>query len=336
MLSYLHSFHAGNHADVIKHITLIALLDKLQQKPKPFFYLDTHAGDGAYDTQEALNKDPLLAADLIDLASRKISGYFAESSTQTTPDSNARIASSNTPAPTAEFIKQYIDIITPYLDKKIYPGSPLVAFEKISASSHIKNNLHLSEMHPSAFDGLKTWTKSSDFQLHKRDGFELLNALMPPKPNRGLVLIDPPYEQAQEYQHVIDAVANALKKWPQGTFAIWFPLLSPTRLDRKTKQISPSPKSGMSEAMLKQLASLATKYKGGMLEIRFVKQQPNEKVGMYGSGMAIMNPPWQFDTSISSTLNLLFQAYSAKSEHNSAVYNSDEILSFLKYWIKPE
>jgi 23S rRNA (adenine2030-N6)-methyltransferase len=306
MLSYLHSFHAGNHADVIKHITLVGLLDKLQQKPKPFFYLDTHAGDGAYDTQESINKDPLLATDITRLC---------------------RDMQDDTPT----YIKQYANIIAPYLDKKLYPGSPLVAFEKISALPHMQHNLHLSEMHPSAFDGLRTWTTSGDFQLHKRDGFELLNALVPPKPNRGMVLIDPPYEQAQEYQQVIDALAHALKKWPQGIFAIWFPLLSPTRLDRKTQEITNNPKSGLSEKMLKQLANIAAMHKSGMLELRFVKQRASEKIGMYGSGMVIINPPWQFDESIASSLDALFQSYSAVNQDSPG-----QMLSYLKHWRKPE
>jgi len=315
LLSYQHAFHAGNHADLIKHITLIALLEKLQQKPKPFFYLDTHAGSGAYDTQTTLNKDPLMAAELCDFLNK--------------------IASADTLKNTLNpLIKRYQDIVSPYLAKDLYPGSPLVAFEQLVLSEHLPHKLHLSEMHPSAFEGLRTWTRSSDFQLHKRDGFELLGALTPPKPNRGLVLIDPPYEQASEYSQVVASVVSAAKKWPQGIFAIWFPLLSSKRIDRNTGEIANNPKSGMSENMLTQLSEFAKKQNLGLLELRFVPQLQSEKVGMYGSGIAVLNPPWQFAEQMKTLVESLVNDYLLVQNNQLSKHDKQALsdASYVKQW----
>lgn len=284
LLSYQHSFHAGNHADVLKHITLCAVLSKLVAKPKPFFYLDTHAGSGCYEIGNNPKNDPLVASKL----------PLSES--------------------TPKVIKDYINVISPYLAKSTYPGSPLVAEEAITLFSASNDalietvscsNLQLSELHPTAFETVQTWMRPTDFHCHQRDGFELLNALMPPKPNRGLVLIDPPYEQANEYEYVIQSVSNAIKKWPNGTFCVWYPLLSPQRIDRETQAIEDSPKHGFSEDMLLSFAAVAKAAKVGLLDIKFANQSPSTEIGMYGSGMAIFSPPWQLDSCMDDVLLFL-------------------------------
>lgn len=274
MLSYQHAFHAGNHADVLKHLSLLALLEKLQIKPKPFFFLDTHAGNGCYGLSHA-NVNSSQHAD--EVLAGKLSAKKA--------DGNA-------------LIKRYKEIVSPYLNKQMYPGSPLIANELARSS----DSLHVNELHPQAFNELSAWAKGSQLQVHNRDGFELLNALTPPKPNRGLVLIDPPYEQAGEYQQVLSAIQQTIAKWPQGIIALWYPLLSPTRINRNTKQVEANPKSGLSESMLSDLALIATQ---GLLTINFAVQSPNENVGMYGSGLAIINPPWQLEASLQHILAAL-------------------------------
>lgn len=298
MLSYQHSFHAGNHADVLKHITLCALLNKLVGKPKPFFYLDTHAGSACYEIDSNPKNDPLVATNLP--------------------------VNDDTP----KIVKNYLSIIQSFLAKSTYPGSPLIADEALTLFADTneavkeaieQSNLQLSELHPSAFESLHMWTRNSLFHSHQRDGFELLNALMPPKPNRGLVLIDPPYEQAKEYDQVVHSLTNAIKKWPNGTFCIWYPLLSPERIDRQTQNVEYSPKHGFSEGMLSSLAALAKVANIGLLDIRFANQLPSTEVGMYGSGLAIFNPPWQVDIDLQEALLYLNNNLQIESNDLSAI-----------------
>ena len=298
MLSYQHSFHAGNHADVLKHITLCALLNKLVAKPKPFFYLDTHAGSACYEIDHNPKNDPLVATNL--------------------PVNDG----------TPKIVKSYLNIIQSFFAKSTYPGSPLIVEEVLTlfagtneaSKQAIKHsNLHLSELHPAAFETLHLWMRNTGFHSHQRDGFELLNALMPPKPNRGLVLIDPPYEQAKEYDQLIQSVSNAIKKWPNGTFCIWYPLLSPERIDRQTKAIEYSPKHGFSEGMLLSLTGVAKAANVGLLDIRFANQLPSTEVGMYGSGMAIFNPPWQVDLDLQEVLLYLENNLQVESNDLSAI-----------------
>lgn len=241
------------------------------------FFLDTHAGNGCYALQHA-NVANIQHAD--EVVAGKLSAKKA--------DGNA-------------LIKRYKDIIGPYLDKQMYPGSPLI----VDAVARDFDSLHASELHPQAFAELQEWSKTSHLHIHHRDGFELLKALTPPKPNRGLVLIDPPYEQASEYEQLVTAVEQTIKKWPQGIIVLWYPLLSPTRINRTTKQVEANPKSGFSQTMLTKLSQIATQ---GLISIEFAVQKPSEHVGMYGSGMAIVNPPWQLD----NTLNTLLAALTSQ------------------------
>jgi len=284
LLSYQHAFHAGNHADVLKHVTLCALIRALRVKTRPFFYLDTHAGNGCYDIQEQSHHDEVAARFL-----------------QETPE---------TPA----IIVDYMRLIQPYIAKLNYPGSPLVAWEMLGLLAQEKGvdkntfadvNMHISELHPSAYNDLKQWTSHTEFHCHHRDGFELLNALTPPKPNRGLVLIDPPYEQAGEYEQIVESMGKALRKWQNGIYAIWYPLLSPQRIDRVSGNTKDTPKHGLSEKMLLAFTELAAVHKIGLLDIRFAHQTPSEIVGMYGSGMVVFNPPWQVNSTLKSALEYL-------------------------------
>jgi len=286
LLSYQHSFHAGNHADVLKHITVCATLSKLVAKPKPFFYLDTHAGSACYVIDDNPKNDKVVAKSV------------------------------NCDEDSPEAVKHYYTIIQPFLSKFSYPGSPLVADGLldllIDANENIaqvvsNSNLQLNELHPSAAASLSKWMRPTDFNCHMRDAFEFLNASMPPKPNRGMVLIDPPYEQAKEYRQVSEAVANAVKKWPSGVFCIWYPLLSPERIDRRSGEVEASPKHELSEDMLLQFTDIAKAAKVGLLDIRFAYQSPSSEVGMYGSGMVIFSPPWQLEKSMQEVLLYLTQ-----------------------------
>ncbi len=199
MLSYRHSFHAGNHADVVKHIVQSLILDALKQKDKPFVYHDTHSGVGRYDLQ--------------DERSEKTGEY---------KDGIAKIwQQQDLPAE----IQSYLDAITA-LNKddvlRYYPGSPRVARAQIRE----QDRMVLTELHPNDFPLLlQEFRGDRQVKMFKEDGFARLKASLPPKERRGVVLIDPPYELKHEYMDVVNAIKNSYQRWATGTYAIWYPVV---------------------------------------------------------------------------------------------------------------
>jgi 23S rRNA (adenine2030-N6)-methyltransferase len=283
VLSYQHSFHAGNHADVLKHLTLVAVLERLNIKTKPFFYLDTHAGEGIYSLESS---QALMNAEAD-------SGVVQLS--QTLQDSM------NEASKSSDLIRCYLSIVDKYSEKTQYPGSPMVAASLIRQG----DKAFAAELHPQAFEALKQNCRRSGVKAQHRDGFDMLNAMLPPTPNRGAVLIDPPYESKTEYQDVIDELSKAVKRWPIGIYMVWYPLLSATRIDRKSDEIVDNPKATLSEKMLSHLASLNVK---SVLNVQFCNEKPSENVGMYGSGMCILNPPWQLEQDLNAIIETLQQS----------------------------
>lgn len=255
MLSYRHGFHAGNHADVLKHLCLLVILEKLTAKDKPAVYIDTHAGAGLYDLEspEATKTSEYLTG--VD----KLKNYSGNN-----PD-----------------ITSYQQIIARYLARQQYPGSPMLALEVLRET----DKLHLMELHNSEIDNLRDNLNHRRVTVHHRDGFEGLIALVPPAQKRGLVLIDPAYERADEYLQVTNNLQKAIRKWPTGVYAIWYPLLS-ARAGKK---------AGQSQNMLAQLVSLAPK---NALNVSFEVSDPRDDLDMYGSGLLIINPPWQLDEAL--------------------------------------
>lgn len=275
MLSYQHSFHAGNHADVLKHLTLIAVLQKLNIKTKPYFYLDTHAGSGVYNLDSSEAK----------LNCEAETGVFQLSNaTDTTAVSNKHAT-----------LTKYLEIVNDYAVLNRYPGSPLVA----SALLREQDNAFAAELHPQAFEALKEHCWRTQIKAQHRDGFAMLKAVLPPTPNRGAVLIDPAYESREEYQQVVDALDEAIKRWPIGIYMIWYPLLSETRVDRKSNEIVTNPKASLTQKMLTQLSLLPVK---SVLNVQLCASTPSKEIGMYGSGMCILNPPWQLETELRDIL----------------------------------
>ncbi len=242
-------------------MTLMCILKKLTIKPKPLFFLDTHAGSGVYQLDSAQAKKNAEA------------------------DSGINSITSAIKHP-SELIADYLGIIAPYQQSKQYPGSPMIADELLRSN----DKAFACELHPQAFEELKSNSRHSVIKAQNRNGFEALKAMLPPSPNRGMVLIDPPYESAGEYTQLIEHMELAVKRWPIGTYAIWYPLLSPQRVEHKTGNIVSNPKSKLSHSMLNVLADLPVK---SILNVYFSPVGPRSDVGMYGSGMCILNPPWQ-------------------------------------------
>jgi 23S rRNA (adenine2030-N6)-methyltransferase len=204
MLSYRHAFHAGNHADVLKHLVLVQLTRHLGQKDKPFWYIDTHAGAGAY----ALD-----------------SGYAAKLAEY--KEGIARLwARNDLPAPLAEYV-ELVRRINPDRRLLAYPGSPYFALWTLRE----QDRLRLFELHSKDARLLQENFRDAGKQVivGASDGFAGLKALLPPPPRRALVLIDPSYEEKHDYERVFHALKESLTRFPGGTYALWYPQL--TRLD---------------------------------------------------------------------------------------------------------
>jgi 23S rRNA (adenine2030-N6)-methyltransferase len=249
MLSYRHAFHAGNHADVLKHLIEVQLLRYLAQKDKPFWYIDTHAGAGCYSLD---------------------SGYAIQNAEY--ESGIARLwARDDLPAPLAEYV-MLVKHFNPDGQLKLYPGSPLVAMQLLRE----QDRMRLFELHPSDSEILQQNFAGHGTQvlMQAADGFGALKALLPPPPRRALALIDPPYEDKQDYQRVVEALREGLKRFANGIYAVWYP-----QLQRAEARQLPE-----------QLKRLPVK---SWLNVALTVQTPNEDgFGMYGSGMFILNPPW--------------------------------------------
>ncbi|MFC3121590.1 23S rRNA (adenine(2030)-N(6))-methyltransferase RlmJ [Agaribacter flavus] len=282
MLSYQHKYHAGNHADVFKHLALIALLSKFNRKSKPYFYLDTHAGAGQYAlSSQGEHQDTYAFTQLsFEHASEVLQGYKA--------------------------------IIEQYKNANKYPGSPALAI----SMAREQDKFHFNELASEIYRELKYFVHRAG-STHQRNGFEVLKGLMPPKPNRGMVLIDPPYENADEYDEVSNAVEDALKKWPNGTFAIWYPVLSSTRVNRKTKALEKTPKAGLAEKML---LNLSQRLEQPILVAQFGFCNEDSNIGMYASGLCIVNPPYELDETLNTILMILDSEVSENGAKGSRVY----------------
>ena len=208
MLSYRHSFHAGNHADVLKHIVLMLILENLSLKEKGFYYLDTHSGVGRY----RLNSNE----------SEKTGEY---------KEGIGRLWE-RTDLP--EEVARYVDLIKKlnYGGKELryYAGSPMIAAQLLRS----QDRALLTELHPSDFPLLRNNFKEfKNITTKSENGFQQLKATLPPKERRGLVLIDPPYELKEDYDLVVKAIEEGYKRFATGTYAIWYPVV----LRQQTKRI---------------------------------------------------------------------------------------------------
>lgn len=211
MLSYRHSFHAGNHADIIKHSTLCLILEALNQKEKPYFYGDTHAGAGCYS----------LASEHAKATGEYLGGISKLWQAKDIPESLAA----------------FMKVVSQYNrdSLRFYPGSPL--FAKALMREHDK--LTLNEIHPSDAPLLKREFKQ-DRRAHIEaiDGYHFCKDRLPPTPRRGLVLMDPSYELRDEYSRLFKSVEDGLKRWETGIFALWYPVVDRQQIDQLERKIA--------------------------------------------------------------------------------------------------
>ncbi|EKO3572850.1 23S rRNA (adenine(2030)-N(6))-methyltransferase RlmJ [Vibrio metschnikovii] len=200
MLSYRHSFHAGNHADVLKHIVQSLILNALQQKETPFVYHDTHSGVGRYD----------------------LTHEWSEKTGEYKQGIGRLWQQADTPAEIDSYLEA-VKALNQGEELRYYPGSPRIARAHLRA----QDRMVLSELHPSDYPLLEQeFARDRQVAIYKQDGFARLKASLPPKERRGLVLIDPPYELAKEYRDVVQAIAQSHKRWSTGIYAIWYPVVN--------------------------------------------------------------------------------------------------------------
>lgn len=211
MLSYRHSFHAGNHADVLKHTVQSLIIESLKEKEKPFLYLDTHSGAGRY----------------------QLTGEHAEK----TGEYLEGIARIWEQADLPEELMPYMNIVRQLNDNgrlRYYPGSPLLA--KYLLREYDK--LVLTELHSSDYPLLRTeFSRDNRAQVSKEDGYQQLKSKLPPHSRRGFVLMDPPYEMKSDYEAVVKGVVEGYKRFATGTYAIWYPVVLRQQIKRMVNQL---------------------------------------------------------------------------------------------------
>jgi 23S rRNA (adenine2030-N6)-methyltransferase len=263
MLSYQHIFHAGNLADVHKHALLCAMLDYMTGKDKPISYLETHAGRGLYhlDADAALRTGEARAG----ISAVERLGWFA-------PDHPYMAALGRV---RAEFGPQ------------AYPGSPLLA----ALCLRPQDRLHLAELHPQEFAALDLAMSPYPARCYRQDGFAMAQAVTPPDPRRGLMLIDPSYEVKTDYAAIPGIIGKLHRKWNVGVIALWYPILT----------------GAVHRPMLDALEALALP---GALrhEVRFAPAREGHR--MIGSGLFIVNAPWGVDKE-ATRLGSLFKSLNA-------------------------
>lgn len=264
MLSYRHAFHAGSHADVLKHVVLLELLDYLRQKDKPFLAVDTHAGAGRYALESEY--------------AQKKAEYR---------QGIARLWRADDLPPALERYVARVRDFNRDEELRFYPGSPVL----IQSSLRADDRLRLFELHPTDHGFLQRAFPASEkrVMIAKEDGFAGLKAVLPPPSRRALVLIDPPYELRREYPVLLEAMKDALQRFPAGCYMIWYPRLQKVE----------------SKQLVERLVKLAPP---AWLHVWLDVQKPSrDGYGMHGSGVFIVNPPWTLPATLGEIMPLLVE-----------------------------
>jgi 23S rRNA (adenine2030-N6)-methyltransferase len=248
-LNYRHAFHAGNFADVMKHALLVRILVHLRRKETPFRVVDTHAGIGFYDLEA-------------DEAAR-------------TGEWRGGVARIEEPfAPDVEDLLQpYRAVLAEVRARRgasVYPGSPAIIREMLRR----EDRAIFLEMHPEDGELLsERFNEVQNTKVMRLDGWVGLYGLIPPKERRGLVLIDPPYEEPDELARAVPRLARAVEKWPTGIFAFWYPIKDRRETD------------GFAAALRKSIGREA-------LRLELLVDDPADRTRLNGSGLLVINPPW--------------------------------------------
>jgi 23S rRNA (adenine2030-N6)-methyltransferase len=264
-MNYRHAFHAGGFADVIKHITLTRVLLYLQEKPAAFRVIDTHAGAGLYD----------LAGDEARRSGEWLMGI-------------ARIMQARFSDATAQLLKPYLDIVrafNPQGQLVAYPGSPLIA----RALLRPQDRLTACEVELAArkrlIDALR---RDAQARVVDLDGWTALPAFVPPNERRGLVLIDPPYEAKDEFERLAEGFRTAFRKWPSGSYLLWYPAKSRRATDQLARQVAQ--------------AAASEKPAGKCLRLEFSVAPQTADSALASSGLLIVNAPFKLHSELKAML----------------------------------
>lgn len=255
-MNYRHAFHAGNFADVVKHIVLARILTYLHEKPAAFRVIDTHAGAGLYDLT---GNEATRSGEWRTGIARVMQARFSE-------------AAGNLIAP-------YLDIVRAFnsqRDLATYPGSPLVA----RALLRPQDRMVACEIQPDARKQLiAALRKDIQARVVDLDGWTALPAFVPPNERRGLVLIDPPFESRDEFDRLADGFAEAFAKWPTGIYMLWYPVKERRAADTLARRVA---------AVTQQAGAGADK----CLRVEFSVAPQTAESGLVSAGLLIANPPW--------------------------------------------
>ena len=272
MFSYRHAFHAGSHADILKHLTLVHLVEYLQEKPGALTIVDTHAGAGIYSLIDGFAS-----------VSKEADGGIYRL---------MEYAASN---PISEGIQNYLSLIQAENttdEMSVYPGSPFILARLLRPQDRLK----LFELHPKEIDILRhnisELKQAKQIDVYAADSFSRLKGLLPPPSRRGLVLIDPSYEDKQDYRYLEAAMEEALQRFATGCYAIWYPVLS-----RRESADLPG--------RMKKIAAL---HKRSWLHTELRVENALKERRLQASGMFIINPPWTLEKHLAESLPILVKA----------------------------
>jgi 23S rRNA (adenine2030-N6)-methyltransferase len=263
-VNYRHAFHAGNFADVVKHAALAYLLDLMATKPKPFMVLDTHAGIGAYDLVSVEAFKTLEARDGI-----------------------ARLWARRDDADCPAILKPYLAAVAAAnpdrSDILIYPGSPMITRRALGPD----DRLVLIERHPADAQTLaRRFAGDSQTRVEDADGWVAVKAKLPPDERRGLVLIDPPFEELGEHRRLVQALVDGHRRFATGVFILWYPIKDEAATSAFHRDLTDT---GIPKML--------------RLEVRIAR--PGAVPGLHGTGLIIVNPTWPFAENFAPVLNYL-------------------------------
>ncbi|MDD5030689.1 MAG: 23S rRNA (adenine(2030)-N(6))-methyltransferase RlmJ [Rhodoferax sp.] len=276
MFSYRHAFHAGNHADVLKHTALLAVLRHLTQKDTAIHFFDTHAGAGLY----------------------RLDGDYAQTSGEATHGLLQLLTSLDPAKPLAPALQDYLELVASFNTEgshKVYPGSPFIVQRVLRE----RDRLRLFELHPTDAKTLKANVAQLDagrfITVMQEDGFAGLKKFLPPPSRRALVLCDPSYEIKSDYGRVVELMTDALKRFATGTYLVWYPII-------------PRPEAHDLPRKLKTLAQRAARpWLNATLTVKTSKLGHDDagevvRPGLPASGVFVINPPHTLKASLVAAL----------------------------------
>ena len=279
MLSYQHVYHAGNHADILKHAVFTLILKHLKQKSKPFTVFDSHAGEGFYYLDDVRSQK-----------TGEVNNGLRRFLSEIQKDQYADAAA---------MLEDYTNLIRTYEKTNRYPGSPEIARNELRDG----DELILSELHPQAIESLRENMKeppikktSVTARIHHRNGYELLTSLTPPAIKRGLALIDPSFEDTQDFYDCSESLTSVHQKWPVGILALWYPILTRRASEIQTMkdELTHAAQSGASPARVLDIQLIVTD-----------DSRLQGKSALIGSGMFIINAPYLLDEEMKTVLPAL-------------------------------